>query len=534
MSNFPERASLEGLEIEIFKLVSKDATPEQWAEWLRVPLEHAAAKGSHVLVDKLLGAGADGSAGYKGCAGRTLLQAAAVGGSEGVVSSLLRAGAQPEVNEFNPDLNNMHEGHRIFHENLNSPLYQATLGGHEAAARLLILAGADVCFEELWGGESVLHTAIKGGHERLAKELIMSGADVRARDPHYYRTPLHLAAGKGLDGIVSALVFRGVDKDAVDKGGESALTLASGAYDGGAEEARPNVVETLLAAGADLSIRSNLGFSALDWASFRGHVPTIHVLVRHGMDVNSCNRGDSALHNALFLDQACSVDALIEAGADIEIKATTTGATPVSRAALFCSHKALLALLLKGAITSARDNTGKTPLHAACLSNREGIAAVVDLLLRWGADETAVDNEGRTPAERLSGVPDGGSRSQEDVDRAQLLLARAPADRAWRRRGWLVMLRARASRARIVSCDSNGETRVESSGAAASGMAEGRKVARSEGAASVAGGEREQAGSEVDGGEPESPAGRRAVRGAVGWLVDMQPEGVFRSVLRFL
>ena len=49
MNANPERVSLEGLEIEIFRLVSKDAVAEQWAEWLRVPLEHAAAQGNHGL-----------------------------------------------------------------------------------------------------------------------------------------------------------------------------------------------------------------------------------------------------------------------------------------------------------------------------------------------------------------------------------------------------------------------------------------------------------------------------------------------------
>ncbi|CAM9409564.1 unnamed protein product [Ectocarpus sp. 12 AP-2014] len=530
MSTFPERASLEGLEIEIFRLVSKGATPEQWAEWLRVPLEHAAAQGSLALVDKLLGAGADGSAGYKGCAGRTLLQAAAVGGSKGVVSSLLRAGAQPDVNEFVDDLNVLHEGHQPFF-NFHSPLYQATLNGHKATARLLILAGANVNFVDLLDGHSVLHQAIEGCHERLAKELIMSGADVRAHDSHDL-TPLHLAALKGLDAIVSALVLRGVDKDAVDKDGRSALILACSSCVG--DKASSTVVETLLAAGADVSIRDNFRSSALDSASLCGHVPTIHVLVRHGVGVNSCDdRGDTALHKAALQDQAGSVDALIEAGAGMEIK-RRGGATPVWIASFFCCPKTLLALFLKGAITNAPDNTGKTPLHVACLSRGGDLAAVVDLLLRWGADETAVDNEGRTPAERLNDVPGDRSCSQEDFDRAQLLLARAPADRAWRRRGWLVMLRARASTARIANCDSSGDTRVESSGAAASVIGEGRKVARREGAASVARGGREQAGSGVDDVEPDSPAGRRAVRGAVGWLVGMQPEGVFRSVLSFL
>lgn len=54
---------LQGLEGELLKIVFYGATPEQWAEWLRVPLEHAVARGNLGLVDQLLGAGANGGAG---------------------------------------------------------------------------------------------------------------------------------------------------------------------------------------------------------------------------------------------------------------------------------------------------------------------------------------------------------------------------------------------------------------------------------------------------------------------------------------
>lgn len=37
--------------------------------------------------------------------------------------------------------------------------------------------------------------------------------------------------------------------------------------------------------------------------------------------------------------------------------------------------------------------------------------------------------------------------AQGEVERARLLLSRAPADRAWRRRSWLVMLRGRLAKA---------------------------------------------------------------------------------------
>lgn len=79
MSSEPHRSVLKGSEIEIFRLVSQDATSTQWTQWLRAPLEHAAAGGNIDLVEKLLRAGADGRAGWRGCHGRTLLDAAAVG-----------------------------------------------------------------------------------------------------------------------------------------------------------------------------------------------------------------------------------------------------------------------------------------------------------------------------------------------------------------------------------------------------------------------------------------------------------------------
>ena len=69
----------------------------------------------------------------------------------------------------------------------------------------------------------------------------------------------------------------------------------------------------------------------------------------------------------------------------------------------------------------------------------------MDLLLRWGADETAAGSDGQTPADFLRTVTRTPNKHliQGMIDRTRLLLSRAPADRAWRRRGWLVMLRSR-------------------------------------------------------------------------------------------
>ncbi|CAM9943714.1 unnamed protein product, partial [Hapterophycus canaliculatus] len=79
------RTALHGMAERLFKLVSDGATPRQWAEWLRAPLEHAAARGEKDLAQCLLKAGANGGAGWKGCDDRTLLQAAAEGGNKETV-----------------------------------------------------------------------------------------------------------------------------------------------------------------------------------------------------------------------------------------------------------------------------------------------------------------------------------------------------------------------------------------------------------------------------------------------------------------
>ncbi|CAN0579808.1 unnamed protein product [Ectocarpus sp. 12 AP-2014] len=131
MHLYPKRALLEGSEVEIFKLLSFCATPEQWAEWLRDPLEHAAARGNVGLVERMLEAGTDGGAGWRGCRGRTMLDAAALGGNADVVTKLLGSGCAPDVKVVSVS-------------SRRSALHLAVVCGHEAAARTLMIAGADM------------------------------------------------------------------------------------------------------------------------------------------------------------------------------------------------------------------------------------------------------------------------------------------------------------------------------------------------------------------------------------------------------
>lgn len=57
-----------------------------------------------------------------------------------------------------------------------TPLHLAVLGGNAAAAKTLIMAGADVNVLDA-EHDSPLHLAIKGGHVEIAKDLLLTGAN---------------------------------------------------------------------------------------------------------------------------------------------------------------------------------------------------------------------------------------------------------------------------------------------------------------------------------------------------------------------
>ncbi|CAM9785729.1 unnamed protein product [Ectocarpus fasciculatus] len=479
MPGYEERASIlqEDLGDTIFKLVCDRATPEQWAEWLRAPLEHAAGTGNRDLVDKLLGAGANGGAGWRGCHGKTLLHAAADGGDVHIITRLRRAGAGGDMKAKALDTG-------------RTPLNLAVFGGKEAAAKALIMAGADVNVLDV-ANDGPLHLAIKGGHVGIAKDLLLSGANpVQAGSDG--DLPIHLAARHGLDEVVFALGEKGVD----------------------------------------LNCRNTMGMTPL-WLAVGGdHVTTTKLLLAEGAEPNC---GSPVLHYAGKLNKAAAIPVSIEAGADIEGRCVL-GRTPLQYAAAYGSCAAMLALLELGANVNSKDPRGETPLYCACFFGKHDAA---DLLLRWGADENAVDSEGETLVSMvMQRIADAAqARRRPRFENISKLLARAPQDRAWRRRGFLVLCRVHPDRVRLA---------VEIPAAAAE--ATGRPQARPRTRARTGQGEVEV---EMDGtnGGTGGVGARSGVRAGIevvgegigdgfddvsAWMMAQAEEGVFRRVVGFL
>lgn len=168
------------------------------------------------------------------------------------------------------------------------------------------------------------------------------------------------------------------------------------------------VAQVLLKAGALTGCRRKVdGKSALDLAVHRGDTSSLRELLAAGASTAGVNdQGLSVLHIAAQEGQAEAIDVLVDAGANLD----------------------------------CRDDDEDTPLHLACsFLQPDSVRA----LLRRDADETLLNDEDETPREIMGNLVPEDRRDEDVVEWITEMLARAPADRVWRRRGWLAMINAR-------------------------------------------------------------------------------------------
>ena len=408
------RNDLEGLRRE---LLSTDWEPQRVRSELNTAITIACRSRNPVMVEALLGYGADVNA-QTGDHKRTPLHTASPLGDIPIAELLLNNGAAVNARDdegATPLYLASANGHVHLTELLLdrgadytarssasgfTPLSAACWYDRSDVAELLLDHGADINVRDQ-DGETPMHLVAQKGHGAVARLLLDRGAIIDARGGEHSFTPLNLASHTGHANVVGLLLNRGDEVDTRDGDGDTSLLLAS-------RNGHQAVAELLLDFGADLLARTrDDGFSPLHLASQNGHVAVAELLLDRPL-INADaedNSGRTPLHLASMNGHFSVAQALLRPrtllGFHYETKATVDAQTnerwtPLHLASMNGHSDVVELLLSEGADSAAiggKDDS--TPLHLAFLYGHADLSAI--LMARGRADITVTDRHGRTP-----------------------------------------------------------------------------------------------------------------------------------------
>ena len=234
-----------------------------------------------------------------------------------------------------------------------TPLLFAAQGGDSESIRLILAAGGDIKATAA-DGTNALTIAAHEQQSDAAIFLLGAGADPNAAGAGY--TVLHIAAVSGDLALTKALLDHGANPNARQEKGSPTKQLRSGhSLDYHLNGATPfilaactahgDVMKLLVAKGADPSIATNDGRTALMAAAGRGTqtqqgprltepqiMAILKLATQLGTPVNQVDiNGDTALHIAATRRRDGIVQALVDSGASLEIK-NRNGETPLAAA----------------------------------------------------------------------------------------------------------------------------------------------------------------------------------------------------------
>jgi uncharacterized protein len=189
-----------------------------------------------------------------------------------------------------------------------TPLSLACTNGSAALVELLLKAGANPD-TPIATGETPIMTCASSGSADAVRMLIARGAGVNAKEPSENQDALMWAAAEHHPDVVRTLIEAGADLQARTRKGFTALHFA-------AREGDLEVTRLLLGAGVNVNIRSqpepsatergsrgpayqatlSAGSTPLLVATVRGHVPLALFLLDHGADPNVGDAGFTSLH----------------------------------------------------------------------------------------------------------------------------------------------------------------------------------------------------------------------------------------------
>lgn len=337
-------------------------SPELRSAQGHTALQQAARLGHTELVAALLEAGAGADPAAHG--GIQPLLYAIMGSHTDCVRLLLRNGASP----------NAEPGSGC------APLVHAIMCRQDESVQLLLQHGATP------SAEAMLKATLAGRADYV-QSLLAAGGTPKATGefpaPGFASGPrqgtlLIAAAERGYTDIVDLLLAAGADINAVDENGRSALlrSIVNG---------RLTMAQKLIEAGADVTLRSRVGTTALMAAARQGNLRLYqHIVRKGGLEEDTNNYGESMLMYAAMGGHCELIRHLVSNGADIKAQAGDR-ATALHYAIEGGHYDAAKLLLQLGADPNSpwvKADASTPPLYLAVRHNRRDL---VDLLLEHGA-----------------------------------------------------------------------------------------------------------------------------------------------------
>ncbi|MEO8661213.1 MAG: ankyrin repeat domain-containing protein [Bryobacteraceae bacterium] len=235
-----------------------------------------------------------------------------------------------------------------------------------------------------------LHQLAAGCDAELVRRAIAAGEAINDLDAEG-NTPLILAVATAHPVCVYLLLQAGANKYTMNRRGRAPETIARLSPPGlGHDEMVALLTNPSLFQDKDATPEH-----FLEQAMSRGIAPLAALLLEMGVDANTRDeQGNTLLHNAALKGHHGIVLLLLQHGASISAS-SDAGTLPIHDAAVGGNGSVVKELLRRGADPqSTTKNTRETPLHlAACWGRTEVVRALIDV----GAVQTATDAGGRTP-----------------------------------------------------------------------------------------------------------------------------------------
>ncbi|XP_066996191.2 ankyrin-1 [Anabrus simplex] len=239
---------------------------------------------------------------------------------------------------------------------------------------MLIKQGADTNFRDP-SGQSLLCIALTCGYMNVADLLIKYGVGLSVRDQELLKV-------RGID------VTEATKKYNATRSAEENVMIMS------ARKGDYLALKQLIAAGFDVNVQDNDGFTPLHIVLENCYLDCVHALFYGGVDSTlKTKQGVTVLHIAAENNYANLMPQLIRYQLLVN-ESDENGITPLHIAVRRGHHPAMKVLLLNGANVNARDKENLTPLHIA-VANCDTDA--VEMLATRGADLKIKTSLGCTP-----------------------------------------------------------------------------------------------------------------------------------------